>query len=683
MKKIFTLCLLAFTGLTTLNAQCFKTISAGSKHTIAIKTDGSLWAWGNNGNGQLGDGTNTQRNSPVQIGSATNWASVSAGSAHTIALKTDGTLWAWGNNANGQLANGIVVDRYSPIQIGSATNWASISAGSYHNFATQTDGSLWAWGDNVYGELGDGTFANRYSPIRIGTATNWANIRGGLWYTLATQTNGSLWAWGDNSKGQLGDGTTTNRISPVQIGTATNWASIGAGDYHSLATKTDGSLWTWGWNYSGQLGDGTTTDRNNPLQIGFAMNWASISGGRSHSIATQSDGSLWAWGYNGSGQLGDGTTTDRNSPVQIDTATNWASIDAGYSYGIATQTNGSLWAWGRNVEGQLGYGVGFPSNVSPSSIACTSACTPTTGSFTVSACNSYTWAAKGNKVYTASNNTDTIHLTNAGGCDSLVTLNLTILNTLPSISGTNAVCAGSTIPLSNAISGGVWVSNNNRATVNASGIVTGRNLGTAIIKYTVAGCGSVTKSFTVNSLPNVPIIQYVIGTVNPQKGVGGSFCANKTFTVVGTPSSGLWSSTGLVSVGASSGVVTTGSSAGAATLTYTYTNANGCSNSRTITGRVAACAARGVNGANNGQLAIDNEQFTIFPNPAKSFISLNVNSLMGAGTIVVNDLYGKQVKAQSLSMGTNTVDIANLAKGMYFVSTITNEGKTTQKLVVE
>ena len=171
--------------------------------------------------------------------------------------------------------------------------------------------------------------------------------------------------------------------------------TISAGVYHTIAIKTDGTLWAWGGNGDGQLGDGTYVDKNSPVQIGIATNWASISAGYAYTIATQTNGSLWAWGLNNNGQLGDGTTTQRNSPVQI------------------------------------------------SSGGCVS-CTPTTGTFTVSACNSYTWVAKGNKVYTASNNTDTIHLTNAGGCDSLVTLNLTIKPT--STSTTNVeICSGDSI----------------------------------------------------------------------------------------------------------------------------------------------------------------------------------------------------------------------------------------------
>jgi len=431
LKKLLLTSLIVFTCLTLLNAQttgCFKAISAGSSHTIAIKTDGTLWAWGSNNAGQLGDSTTTQRNSPVQIGTAANWASISAGNGHTIAIKTDGSLWAWGYNQYGQLGDGNNTDRNSPMQIGSATNWASISAGNSHTIAIKTDGSLWAWGDNYYGQLGDGTNADKNSPVQIGTATNWSSISVGYYHTIAIKTDGSLWAWGYNGNGQLGDGTSVPKNTPVHIGTATNWSSISVGNYHTIAMKTNGSLWAWGNNYNGQLGDGTNTDKNTPYQIGTSTNWASISVGNAHTIAIKTDRSLWAWGWNNYGQLGDGGNTNRNSPVQIGTSTNWASVSSGVGGNtIAIKTDGSLWAWGSNGVGQLGDGTYVDKNspVQISTGGCV-ACTPTTGTFTISACNSYTWAAKGNNVYTINNNTDTIHLTNAGGCDSLVTLNLTI-----------------------------------------------------------------------------------------------------------------------------------------------------------------------------------------------------------------------------------------------------------------
>ena len=247
-------------------ADSIKAISAGVLHTIALKTDGSLWAWGYNGVGELGDGTNVDRNTPVRIGSETNWSAISAGEFRTIALKTDGSIWAWGSNYNGELGNGTNSVRNTPAQIGSETNWSAISAGLYHTIALKTDGSLWAWGRNYEGQLGDGTDTDRNTPVRIGSETNWSAISAGYEHTTALKTDGSLWAWGSNTFGQLGDGTDTDRNTPVRIGSETNWSAISAGEFRTIALKTDGSLWAWGRNYEGQLGDGTYPYSTDPVQ---------------------------------------------------------------------------------------------------------------------------------------------------------------------------------------------------------------------------------------------------------------------------------------------------------------------------------------------------------------------------------------------------------------------------------
>ncbi len=314
--KSITTCLSFFLTLINLNAQCFKAISANEGHSIAIKTDGSLWAWGSNAYGRFGDGTTVSSNSPKQTGNDTNWASVSAGEYPTIAIKTDGTLWTWGRNIGGQLGIGTITLSNSPVQIGTANNWASISAG-YHTVAIKNDGTLWAWGYNLYGQLGDGTTTDRNRPIQISGATNWASVSAGYNHTIAIKTDGTLWAWGVNYDGRLGDGTFTQRNSPVQIGTDTNWASVSGGLNHSIAVKTDGTLWGWGNNSNGQLGDGTVTNRNSPVQIGTATNWARISAGFYHTIAIRADGSLLAWGINYYGQIGDGTTTNKLVPTAI------------------------------------------------------------------------------------------------------------------------------------------------------------------------------------------------------------------------------------------------------------------------------------------------------------------------------------------------------------------------------
>jgi uncharacterized delta-60 repeat protein len=338
----------------------WQSVNGGETHTVAIKSDGSLWAWGGNSEGQLGDGTNNDVNTPVQIGSDTNWHSVSGDGFHSVAIKSDGSLWAWGRNSSGQLGDGTNISKNTPVQIGIDTNWQSVSAGFAHTVAIKSDGSLWAWGHNFYGQLGDGTNNDKNTPVQIGSDTNWQSVSAGGYvlgptHTVATKSDGSLWAWGYNFDGQLGDGTNIDKNTPVQTGSDTDWQSVNAGGLHSVALKSDGSLWAWGYNFDGQLGDGTSDNhRNKPVQIGSDTNWQSVNGGGLHSVAVKSDGSLWAWGYNVDGQLGDGTTTNSNEPILIDFGLNWRDVSGGAFHTTAIDSDGSLWAWGKNEFGQLG-----------------------------------------------------------------------------------------------------------------------------------------------------------------------------------------------------------------------------------------------------------------------------------------------------------------------------------------
>jgi alpha-tubulin suppressor-like RCC1 family protein len=321
---------------------------------------GNLWTWGRGTEGQLGDNTTTNRSTPVTtFAGGTNWKQIACGSYHTAAIKTDGTLWTWGYNFYGQLGDNTTTTRLTPVTtFAGGANWKQVAGGYVHTTAIKTDGTLWTWGLNSSGQLGDNTTVNRSIPVTtFAGGTNWKQVAGGYVHTAAIKTDGTLWTWGRNYYGQLGDNTTTDRCTPVTtFAGGTNWKQVAGGYVHTTAIKTDGTLWTWGSNFSGQLADNTITDRSTPVTT-FAggTNWKQVAGGKFHTSAIKTDGTLWTWGYNYTGQLGDNTATDRSTPVTTFAGgTNWKQVTSGGECTTAIKTDGTLWTWGRNDLGNLG-----------------------------------------------------------------------------------------------------------------------------------------------------------------------------------------------------------------------------------------------------------------------------------------------------------------------------------------
>lgn len=265
-------------------------VYCGGYHTVAVKKDGTLWAWGGNNRGQLGDGSVTSKSSPVQIGALTDWggARFACGGIHTVAVKPNGTLWAWGGGDSGQLGDNSGLDRSSPVQVGALTNWKMPATGRCTTICVKTDGTLWGWGNSSYYQLWTSTGPG--SPVQLGAGTTWDVVGTGsknnhFW---GVKTDGALWGWGQNQSGQVGDGTSgPYRTSPVQIGALTNWGAPASSIDRrpamsrraSHAIQSDGSLWGVGGSNGAALGDNTAVSKSSPVQIGAGTAWLSVRAG--------------------------------------------------------------------------------------------------------------------------------------------------------------------------------------------------------------------------------------------------------------------------------------------------------------------------------------------------------------------------------------------------------------------
>ena len=342
----------------------YKQISTGELFTCAVTTTGAAKCWGYNYYGQLGDGTTTDRLTPVTVtGLASGVATISAGDNHTCAVTTTGAAKCWGINTFGKLGDGTTTNRLTPVTVSGLTSGvASITAGNLHTCAVTTTGAAKCWGNNGSGELGDGTTTNRITPTAVsGLTSGVARITAGDSDTCAVTTAGAAKCWGNNGTGQLGDGTTTNRLTPTAVsGLTSGVASITASYWHTCAVTITGAAKCWGDNTYGELGDGTTTDRLTPTAVsGLVSGTIAITGNSFYfTCAVTTAGAAKCWGFNGSGHLGDGTTTNRLTPVTVSgLATETATVASGYKHACAVTKLGVAKCWGYNLVGQLGDGT--------------------------------------------------------------------------------------------------------------------------------------------------------------------------------------------------------------------------------------------------------------------------------------------------------------------------------------
>ena len=351
------------------------TFAGGKTHSAGIKTNGTLWTWGNNAygltrSGQLGIGdSNVERSTPVTtFAGGSTWKQVSVGYYHTAAIKTDGTLWTWGNGGSGRLGNNLTTIRSTPVTtFAGGTTWKQVACGSNHTAAIKTNGTLWTWGSGLNARLGANNTNDSYTPITtFAGGTTWKHVSAGDTHTAAIKTDGTLWIWGSNLNMQLG----INQISSITRSTpvttfagGTTWSQVSCGILHTAAVKTDGTLWTWGYTGNGRLGNTIITgNRSTPVTtFSGGTNWKQVSCGSNFTTAVKTDGTLWTWGTAANGRLGNNSTSNTSTPVTTFAGgTTWKQVYAGDTHTIALRDDGTtkeLFSFGNNIRGQLGSSV--------------------------------------------------------------------------------------------------------------------------------------------------------------------------------------------------------------------------------------------------------------------------------------------------------------------------------------
>lgn len=344
-------------------------VSTGAEHTCAIKTTGTLWCWGANNFGQLGknvpdpNGADPKLTSPTQVGSDTTWSILSNGGYHTCAIKSDNTLWCWGNSDYGQIGVGVTAPVATLQKVASSVGVKRVASGASHTCAINSSDKLYCWGLNIQGQLGLGSMINTSSPTNI-TALAWKQVDSGAGHSCGIlddiSLGGVIYCGGLNQYGQLGDGTVQNRaqlIEKLNLATQPAWKQLSTGANHTCAIKSDDTLWCWGDNGQLQLGrpSALTYTYWSPAQESSAVNtWQFVSAGGSHTCGIKTNNTLWCWGNNSDGQLGDNTLVSNAVPQQENSAaTNWSTVSAGDKHTCAIKNN-TLWCWGDNASGQLG-----------------------------------------------------------------------------------------------------------------------------------------------------------------------------------------------------------------------------------------------------------------------------------------------------------------------------------------
>lgn len=360
------------TNIATPLTGCWKDVKAGYEHIVAVKYDGTLWAWGSNSQGQLGNGGTANSNIPVQIGTDNDWDMIAAGGFSGYAIKNDGTLWSWGGNAFGQLGDGTVVDKTTPVQVNVTASWSDIAAGYEHALAVTSDGRLFSWGRNHVGQLGvSSSFLRFESPRQVGTGNNWRKVTAGLYHSHAIDSSNRLFGTGFNNNGQIGNNSQASSLSFVQIGNATDWRDVSGGGYHTSGVRNGASvtaLFRWGW-----LPDNSPV--SSPINLNLNITQPPL--GRIDKIANGEDtyffirdGRLYVMGTNTQGQLGTGTSTSAIVQTLVPGRTDWALVTSGRNMSAGITQSGELFTWGAYLNGALGTGNRNTNANTPQPVGC-------------------------------------------------------------------------------------------------------------------------------------------------------------------------------------------------------------------------------------------------------------------------------------------------------------------------
>jgi len=333
-------------------------IATGFNHSLALKSDGNVWGWGSNASGQLGNGVvGTISTIPVHTATIAGVTAVAAGYSHSLALQGNGTVWSWGANGSGQLGNGSTTASATPVPVSGLAGVIALAGGSTHTLALKDDGTVWSWGANGSGQLGNGSTTACSTPVQVMGLTDIIAIAAGGTHSVALKNDGSVWTWGGNSSGQLGNGSTTVSSTPVTVSGLAGVIAIAAGNAHTVALKSTGTVWAWGQNSDGQLGNSSNTSSSSPVAVTGLAGVSVIAAGSVHTLALKNDGTVWAWGDNYTGQLGRGMPVESIVALDVPTLAGVTALASLGTHTLALKSDGSIWAWGWNGSGQIGNGT--------------------------------------------------------------------------------------------------------------------------------------------------------------------------------------------------------------------------------------------------------------------------------------------------------------------------------------